>query len=65
VPGALLDQLAIGGRLVIPVGALPHGQRLVRIVRSAGDEYLREELEAVAFVPLIGVQGWPEGRARR
>jgi protein-L-isoaspartate(D-aspartate) O-methyltransferase len=65
VPPALLDQLAVGGRLVIPVGGLPYDQRLVRIVRSADDEYLREELEEVAFVPLIGVQGWPEGRARR
>jgi protein-L-isoaspartate(D-aspartate) O-methyltransferase len=65
VPPALLDQLAIGGRLVIPVGALPYDQRLVRIVRSADGEFQREELEAVAFVPLIGVQGWPEGRARR
>jgi protein-L-isoaspartate(D-aspartate) O-methyltransferase len=64
VPPALLDQLAIGGRLVIPVGGLPYDQRLVRIVRSADDEYQREELEEVAFVPLIGEQGWPEGRAR-
>jgi protein-L-isoaspartate(D-aspartate) O-methyltransferase len=65
VPPALLDQLAVGGRLVIPVGGLPYDQRLVRIVHSADDEYLREELEAVAFVPLIGVQGWPEGKARQ
>jgi protein-L-isoaspartate(D-aspartate) O-methyltransferase len=65
VPPALLDQLAIGGRLVMPVGAVPYDQRLVRVVRAAAGDYRREELDAVAFVPLIGAQGWPEGRAAR
>ena len=60
-PQALLDQLAIGGRLVIPLGPDPYEQRLVRIVRAAAAEYRQEELEAVAFVPLIGAQGWPVG----
>ena len=60
-PHALLDQLAIGGRLVIPLGADPYEQRLVRIVRATAPEYQREELEAVAFVPLIGADGWPAG----
>ncbi len=60
-PQALLDQLAIGGRLVIPLGPDPYEQRLVRIVRATAEEYQREELEAVAFVPLIGAQGWPTG----
>jgi len=60
-PQALLDQLAIGGRLVIPLGADPYEQRLVRIVRLEAQEYQREGLEAVAFVPLIGAQGWPAG----
>jgi protein-L-isoaspartate(D-aspartate) O-methyltransferase len=65
LPPALLDQLAVGGRLVMPVGALSYEQRLVRVVREATDDYRQEELEAVAFVPLIGAQGWPEGRAAR
>jgi protein-L-isoaspartate(D-aspartate) O-methyltransferase len=65
VPQALLDQLAIGGRLVIPVGPVPFDQSLVRIVRASTGDYRREELEAVAFVPLIGEQGWPEARAGR
>jgi protein-L-isoaspartate(D-aspartate) O-methyltransferase len=65
VPPALLDQLAIGGRLVIPVGSSPHEQSLFRLVRGANDDYSRERLEAVAFVPLIGVEGWTEGAAAR
>ena len=60
-PQALLDQLAIGGRLVIPLGSDLYEQRLVRIVRATAEEYQHEELEAVAFVPLIGAQGWPVG----
>ncbi len=62
VPAALLDQLAVGGRLVMPVGPTPHLQRLVRVTRKGQDELRHEDLEAVAFVPLIGAQGWPEKR---
>jgi protein-L-isoaspartate(D-aspartate) O-methyltransferase len=65
VPPALLDQLAIGGRLVMPVGSMRYDQRLVRVMREASGDHRREELEAVAFVPLIGAQGWPERRASR
>ena len=60
VPTALLDQLAVGGRLVMPVGSKFRGQRLVRIERTGADSYERENLEGVVFVPLIGAQGWPE-----
>jgi protein-L-isoaspartate(D-aspartate) O-methyltransferase len=62
VPSALRDQLAIGGRLVMPVGTLSRFQRLVRVVRRAPDDYAHEDLGAVAFVPLIGAQAWPEDR---
>lgn len=58
VPGALLQQLALGGRLVIPVGATQHLQNLVRVARVGEDEYRREALGPVRFVPLIGEQGW-------
>jgi protein-L-isoaspartate(D-aspartate) O-methyltransferase len=58
VPRSLLQQLAIGGRLVMPVGS-PRWQRLVRVVRTKQDAYERELLEEVAFVPLIGAEGWP------
>ena len=64
VPNALLEQLAIGGRLVMPVGASPHEQHLVRVVRKTADDYDHEDLGAVAFVPLIGAQGWPEREGR-
>jgi protein-L-isoaspartate(D-aspartate) O-methyltransferase len=61
VPPALLDQLAVGGRLVMPVGESPLAQRLV-LMRRCGDDYERSDLDEVAFVPLIGAQGWPEHR---
>ena len=59
IPKALLEQLAPGGRLVIPVGP-EDVQVLVRITREDGG-FRREELSDVRFVPLIGEQGWPEG----
>jgi protein-L-isoaspartate(D-aspartate) O-methyltransferase len=60
VPPALLDQLAVGGRLVMPVGAEPRFQRLVRVVRAGVDQYEYQDLEEVAFVPLVGEQGWQD-----
>jgi protein-L-isoaspartate(D-aspartate) O-methyltransferase len=59
VPRSLLRQLAVGGRLVMPVGPTTRSQRLVRVVRTGEDTYEREALEEVAFVPLIGAEGWP------
>lgn len=55
VPQALLDQLAIGGRLIAPEGESV--QRLVMVVRESAQRWARHELEAVRFVPLKpGVQ---------
>ncbi len=51
VPPALLEQLAPGGRLVIPVGAGDE-QMLLLIVREA-DGFRRQVLETVRFVPLL------------
>lgn len=51
VPQALLDQLAIGGRLVIPVGS-GETQELLLIVRE-DDGYSRHVLDLVRFVPLL------------
>jgi len=60
VPPALRAQLARGGRLVMPVGARGC-QSLVRLKRLGdGDEFERQDLCLVAFVPLVGAQGWPE-----
>jgi protein-L-isoaspartate(D-aspartate) O-methyltransferase len=50
VPQALLDQLAIGGRLVAPVGE--RSQHLVLVTRVAKSEWLRQTLEDCHFVPL-------------
>jgi len=58
VPPALLDQLAEGGRLVIPIGPDPRNQDLVRVRRRAEGGTVRELLGPVRFVPLIGAQGW-------
>ncbi len=57
LPPALLRQLAVGGRLVIPVGTAAE-QRMVRVTRETADSYLREELETFRFVPLRGAGGW-------
>ena len=59
VPEALLEQLAIGGRLVIPVGRNEAVQVLMRVTREGPERFKEEELTGVRFVPLIGEQGWP------
>ncbi|GAB4229425.1 MAG: protein-L-isoaspartate(D-aspartate) O-methyltransferase [Methyloligellaceae bacterium] len=58
VPETLKKQLAVGGRMVIPVGPDPKAQELIRITRVAEDRYDREDLADVRFVPLIGEEGW-------
>ncbi len=65
VPPALCEQLAIGGRLVVPVGEDRDLQELVRVTRRADGGFDRETLGGVRFVPLIGVQGWDEATAPR
>ena len=57
LPPALLRQLAVGGRLVIPVGSA-HKQRMVLVVREGPDAFAREELAPFRFVPLLGAGGW-------
>lgn len=56
VPQPLLDQLADGGRLIIPVGSR-FGQHLEIWVRI-GDVFHRTQDIGVMFVPLVGKQGW-------
>lgn len=60
VPEALLQQLKIGGRLVMPVGRDEANQMLVRVTRTGDRTYREEALTAVRFVPLIGEQGFAE-----
>jgi protein-L-isoaspartate(D-aspartate) O-methyltransferase len=70
VPKSLREQLAIGGRLVIPVGDAGV-QRLKRIWRTGEREFEEEDFGPVRFVPLIGEEGWsterstPRGSGRR
>jgi protein-L-isoaspartate(D-aspartate) O-methyltransferase len=56
IPHPLKEQLAVGGRLVIPTGS-SRAQELMRIRRTAEDEYEQEDLFAVRFVPLVGAAG--------
>ncbi len=58
VPEPLLEQLVVGGRLIVPVGPNHFVQSLVRVRRVKKDEYKQENLMAVQFVPLIGAAGW-------
>jgi protein-L-isoaspartate(D-aspartate) O-methyltransferase len=64
IPEALRDQLALGGRLVMPVGKEPKWQKLMRVTRKSPTEFQRADLGSVRFVPLIGAQGWPEDSER-
>jgi protein-L-isoaspartate(D-aspartate) O-methyltransferase len=64
VPQSLKDQLKIGGRLVMPVGADQRTQELVRVTRVSAREYVSEDIADVRFVPLIGEEGWFEDGAR-
>jgi len=58
-PPALLAQLAVGGRLVLPYGELDE-QELARITRREPERFDEDRLGGVRFVPLIGEAGWPE-----
>jgi protein-L-isoaspartate(D-aspartate) O-methyltransferase len=58
VPATLKEELAIGGRLIIPVGLRQFHQNLRKVTRLHETEYREEDLGDVAFVPLIGEQGW-------
>jgi protein-L-isoaspartate(D-aspartate) O-methyltransferase len=60
VPLSLREQLAVGGRLVIPVGESVGLQRLTRVTRVAAERYEQEDLGGVRFVPLVGAEGWRE-----
>jgi protein-L-isoaspartate(D-aspartate) O-methyltransferase len=50
VPKALLEQLAEGGRLVIPVGS---DTQILKVITRTGNEYNEKQIEMVKFVPLV------------
>ncbi|MGE5501507.1 MAG: protein-L-isoaspartate(D-aspartate) O-methyltransferase, partial [Ignavibacteriales bacterium] len=60
IPQVLMEQLDIGGRLVIPVGGEERNQRLVKVTRTSATHWDEEDLGGVQFVPLIGEYGWGE-----
>ncbi len=62
IPRPLKDQLAIGGRLVIPTGS-SRAQDLVRIRKTGDEDFEREEQFGVRFVPLVGDEGWEDESA--
>ena len=57
LPHPLLEQLKIGGRLVIPIGHDTKTQNLIRVTRNA-TSFQTEDFGACSFVPLIGEHGW-------
>ncbi len=57
-PPPLLEQLADGGRLVLPVGG--RGGQVLQVWQRHGDAYDHEDISYVAFVPLRGAHGWNE-----
>lgn len=57
VPEKLLTQLAVGGRMIIPVGNR-ESQQMLEIRRLTEDEFQKIAHPKFRFVPLIGAQGW-------
>jgi len=58
VPQPLLDQLADGGRMVIPVGDLE--VQSIRVITRIGNQFESADAHGFKFVPLIGKEGWNE-----
>ena len=63
VPSALLNQLDEGARLVIPVGG--RFSQVLQVLQRRGKKFKKSTISPVAFVPLIGEEGWDEKKARR
>lgn len=59
IPAPLTSQLAMGGRLVVPVGG--RSKQTLLVVSRTESGLATEERGPCIFVPLIGAEGWPEG----
>ncbi len=60
VPENMVQQLGIGGRLVVPVGDRGN-QKMVKVHRLNENEYEEQHFRTFKFVPLVGEKGWGEG----
>lgn len=60
IPKPLVEQLKVGGRLVVPVGSLDFQQMKIVTKTSENGDYSVEDKSDFKFVPLIGRDGWPE-----
>lgn len=58
IPQALVEQLKVGGRMVIPVGER-FSQMLVKLIKTPEGPVTEKSIPCV-FVPLIGAHGWKE-----
>ena len=63
IPQPLIDQLKVGGRIVIPVGESLYGQQL-KVGKKVGNTIKIIDIEPVAFVPLRGKFGFEENFGR-
>ena len=63
LPRGLMEQLAAGGRLIVPVGSL-EGQELMKVSRS-DETFSVETMGSCRFVPLIGEGAWPEAPPKK
>ncbi len=59
LPHPLIDQLAVGGKLVIPIGEDTKSQKLIRVTHTK-DGFQTEDFGKCAFVPLIGEHAWQD-----
>jgi protein-L-isoaspartate(D-aspartate) O-methyltransferase len=57
VPKTLVDQLTLGGSLVIPVGD-NEKQQMLRITKLEENKISKESFHMFSFVPLVGKNGW-------
>ena len=60
IPKPLVEQLKVGGRLVVPVGSHEYQQLKIVTKTGANNDFSVEDKSDFKFVPLIGRDGWPE-----
>ncbi len=57
IPQSLIDQLKVGGKMVIPIGDSSN-QVMYRLTKVSDDKIEKEEFDFFKFVPLLGKEGW-------